>query len=181
MKPRTIIIKRLPALQRPLQFLARKFAAYKMQSPPDFRVHRPTGVYLRRWHTFPRNRFGNIYVHLFTASDDQRALHDHPWPSMSFVIEGSYSEIVPENAQQPGGPTTIHHMETGNIIIRTPQSAHRVVIPEGKHAITLFFTGPRTREWGFWCPKNRFVPYRTFLGHDQSDGLDNGDGPGCDA
>jgi len=30
--------------------------------------------------------------------------------------------------------------------------AHRLVIPEGESAWTLFITGPRGRHWGFWCP-----------------------------
>ena len=37
--------------------------------------------YLSRWHIIPRNRYFNIYLHKFVGSDDDRALHDHPWRS----------------------------------------------------------------------------------------------------
>jgi hypothetical protein len=46
---------------------------------PDFVIGGPAAPYLRRHWLIPRNRFFNIYVHEFLRSDDDRALHDHPW------------------------------------------------------------------------------------------------------
>lgn len=43
----------------------------------------------------------------------------------------------------------------GTLILRKPTQPHRVVIPGGPQAPvwSLFVTGPRVREWGFWCPR----------------------------
>lgn len=54
----------------------------------------------------------------------------------------------------------------GSIIVRRATDAHRLVLPdrtdgwgdplddESKHdSWSLFITGPKKREWGFWCPK----------------------------
>ena len=46
---------------------------------PDFIIGGHEAPYLRRHWLIPRNRFFNIYVHEFLRSDDDRALHDHPW------------------------------------------------------------------------------------------------------
>ena len=62
--------------------------------PPDFIVGSETDPYLRRWHLLPRNRLFNVYLHNFCRSDDDRALHDHPWVNMSVLLSGSYMEHV---------------------------------------------------------------------------------------
>ena len=48
--------------------------------------------YLHRWHILPRNRWCNIYLHRFVGDDDDRALHDHPWWSVSFLLKGAMLE-----------------------------------------------------------------------------------------
>ncbi len=64
--------------------------------PPDFVVQAPNGeVYLNRWHLIPKNRWFNIYLHHFLRSDDDRALHDHPWWNASILLTGEYTEITP--------------------------------------------------------------------------------------
>lgn len=52
--------------------------------------------YLTRWHLIPRNRWFNLYLHKFVHGDDERALHDHPWPSASLILEGRYIEHTSE-------------------------------------------------------------------------------------
>lgn len=52
--------------------------------------------YLTRWHLIPRNRWFNLYLHKFVHGDDERALHDHPWPSASLLLEGRYIEHTSE-------------------------------------------------------------------------------------
>jgi hypothetical protein len=48
---------------------------------------------MRRWWVIPRNKFFNIYLHHFLHSDDDRALHDHPWWNVSILLRsGSYVE-----------------------------------------------------------------------------------------
>ena len=47
--------------------------------PADFVIGGAERPYLRRWWVIPRNRLFNVYLHQFLRSDDDRALHDHPW------------------------------------------------------------------------------------------------------
>lgn len=56
---------------------------------PDFVIGRTGDPYMERWWLIPRNRFFNIYLHRFWRSDDDRALHDHPWVNLSILLKGS--------------------------------------------------------------------------------------------
>jgi hypothetical protein len=51
---------------------------------------------MERWHIIPRNRLFNIYLHHFLKSDYDRALHDHPWASLSIILKGEYTEHTPK-------------------------------------------------------------------------------------
>ena len=57
-----------------------------------FVIGEPEEPYLKRWFILPRNRWFNIYLHHFHRSDDDQALHDHPWASVSILLKGSYIE-----------------------------------------------------------------------------------------
>lgn len=119
--------------------------------------------YLRRWHLIPRNRWLNIYLHHFVKSDDDRALHDHPWTSISFLLKGQLSEVYKCECEvctfEPGSEyRTIPWLRP---IYRPASWAHRLIVPEGGSAWTLFITGPVRRQWGFWCPQG-WVPWRKY-------------------
>lgn len=98
--------------------------------------------YLYRWWVIPRNRFFNVYLHKFCRSDDDRALHDHPWYSVSFLLRGEMLE------HSFAGKRHIRWMLP---IFRTAKFAHRLEIVKGP-VWTVFITGPRIRKWGFYCP-----------------------------
>ena len=119
---------------------------------PDFIIG---DNYLRRWWLIPKNRWLNVYLHEFRASDDDRALHDHPWASCSIILRGEYFEHLPADPNNPAGPTVPHIRIAGDINVRRANQPHRIELPRYPHqpVITLFLTGPRVREWGFWCPK----------------------------
>lgn len=115
------------------------WARSKMQRSPDFVVG---DDYLRRWWIMPRNEGCNVYLHEILHSDEDRALHDHPWDNTSYLIEGSYTEITPEGS---------FLREAGSITSRRATDSHRLVIPDGGRAVSIFMTGPKVREWGFHC------------------------------
>lgn len=115
--------------------------------PPDIIIGGQDDPYLRRWYVIPRNRWFNIYLHHFLRSDDDRALHDHPWVNCSVLLQGEYTEVLPTR----GGTTTSRVLKAGALAFRGPRDAHRVHLHAG-FAWTLFITGPRVRDWGFWCP-----------------------------
>lgn len=71
--------------------------------PPDKIIGEDHDPYLLRWHLIPRNKFFNIYLHKFMRSDDDRALHDHPWSwNISLLIKGAYIEHMLENVKTYG-------------------------------------------------------------------------------
>ncbi len=103
------------------------------------------GDYLIRRYLLPRNTLLNIYLHNFLASDDDRALHDHPWYSVSLVLKGRLIEHRSNGA--------CREIRRGKITVRSPKFQHRIELPENEVATTLFITGPVVRTWGFVCPK----------------------------
>lgn len=119
---------------------------YKASRNPDFIIGDPDRPYLRRWFVIPRNRVFNIFLHEIIRSDDDRALHDHPWVNLSILIDGEYVE----HTISDGG---IHHRTrrvAGDIKLRRSIAAHRLEVDHT--CTTLFITGPRIRNWGFHCP-----------------------------
>ena len=134
---------------------------------PDFIIGAKDDPYLLRWFLIPRNPVLNIYVHLFLRSDDDRAMHTHPWlANCSILLEGQYVEHT-----QSGRFTRI----TGDAKFRWGAAAHRVELTNGP-CWTLFITGPRVRTWGFLCPQG-FVNWRDFTAAGDKGAV----GKGCDA
>jgi hypothetical protein len=161
---------------RPLFRSAEKIMASR---DPDFIIGGKENPYLLRWWIIPRNRFFNIYLHRFLRSDDDRALHDHPWCNVSILLNGTYHEYTPDD---------VWIRRQGEILFRRPTARHRVeLIREYKYsvhdrshsrelpALTLFITGPKVREWGFWCEGTRFVHHLDFVDPNDPGGV----GPGC--
>lgn len=139
------------------------WARAKMQAAPDFVIG---DNYLRRWWVIPRNEGCNIYLHEILHSDDDRALHDHPWDNTSMLIEGGYIEHTPDG---------VFVREAGSIVERRATDLHRLEVPEGGRAVSLFITGPKLREWGFQCPQG----WRIW--HEFVDSRDSGQiGRGCE-
>lgn len=67
---------------------------------PDVLIGGDVDPYMRRWWVIPRNPYFNIYLHHFLRSDDDRALHDHPWDNMSVLLKGSYIEHMPADPKK---------------------------------------------------------------------------------
>jgi hypothetical protein len=61
---------------------------------PDVRIPGDMSIppYMLRWWKIRRNAFFNVYYHIVRRSDDDTALHDHPWWNFSILLEGSYTE-----------------------------------------------------------------------------------------
>lgn len=126
---------------------------------PDFIIGPSDDPYLLRWFVIPRNRWFNIYLHHFWKSDDDRALHDHPWVNVSILLSGSYIEHLPmgrSKLRKPWRPWAFWRLP-----VRGARSAHRVELIDKARVWTLFITGPKTRHWGFYCPKG-WIPHEKF-------------------
>lgn len=123
---------------------------------PDL-IIQPTGVpYLRRWWVLPKNNWFGTYLHHFLSSDDPRACHDHPYWNISVVLKGRYFEWVRDPAT---GIEDLHLRRAGCVVFRRATFAHRIEIAEP--AWSLFITGPRRRDWGFWCGR-RWIFWKDF-------------------
>lgn len=159
---------------------------------PDFVIGGPQNPYMLRWwitpwsgvHKVPREQrtrwqrifaripLPAIYLHRILRSDDDRALHDHPWANVSILLRGSYVE----HTINAGGVHVRRVRRAGDIVARTAKHAHRLEIDNGP-CWSLFLTSIRTREWGFHCPEFGWVHWRAF-----TNDADNGAtvGRGCD-
>lgn len=137
-----------------------------LRGGPHFIVGPPDRPYLHRRYILPRNPWINVYIHRFLRDDDDRALHDHPWASVSLLVRGRYVEETVAGRQE---------YRVGSIIFRSATYSHRVELPDGKPCWTLFITGRRVREWGFHCPRG-WVHWKEFTKADKPGEI----GKGCD-
>jgi hypothetical protein len=159
------------------QWLLKKAKAIMASRPYDFAIGVPNERYCLRWWVIPRNRWFNIYLHHFLHDDEDRALHDHPWPSISFLLQTGYYEVI-------GIPSRKVWRREGSVTFRHAATPHRIVLDRRQmddgsfaavEAISLFITGSVIRNWGFHCPK-AWVPWQQFV-----DSRDKGAvGRGCD-
>lgn len=158
---------------RAAQWLFARLFALTLRRPPNLVVGTLTDPYLLRWWLIPRNPVLNVYLHCFYRSDDDRALHDHPWLSASLLLCGRYVE----HTIDAGGIHRRQEYRAGSWRFRGARFAHRLEIKPTERCWSLFITGPVIREWGFhcesgWRPSEDFVALR--------DGVSS-IGAGCEA
>jgi len=109
----------------------------------DFEIKRILGcekhLYMTRT-ILLRTRWGKLMINYFHRSDEDRALHDHPWTFYSLILWRGYLEHT------RGG---VQRIRPRRIIKRKPWWTHRVELIDAKPACTLVWTGRRVRVWGF--------------------------------
>lgn len=137
--------------------------------------------YLSRWFLL-RTKWLYVFIHKFHRSDEDRALHDHPWNYISIILKHGYWEhsedICPDClGHSPNWcPLVVHcwrclstglikqtrFIKPGSIIWRPATWRHRIELinlGEPKQAWTIIFRFRRIRDWGFWTADG-FVPWR---------------------
>lgn len=154
--------------------LLRAHQRYTSSHPMDFRIPPDTAipVYMERWWRIPRNWALNAYFHIVRRSDDDRALHDHPWWNFSCVLDGGYfeHEIMEGGVHRrtwygPGAMrfrwhgTKAHRLELKATLMRdAPMRSIREEMAYDPNRMvelpvtTIFLTGPVLRRWGFHHP-----------------------------
>lgn len=173
----------------------------RIKREPDFVIGQPEAPYLRRWWIIPRNRWFNIYLHQICRSDDDRALHDHPWWNVSIILKGGYFEWKSQFARADGKDLSKVRpwRGPGAVVFRSATAKHRLELREelrpngkrlgGRHGFpdyehfpipcwSLFITGPRIRQWGFYCPQG-WRHWREFIGVPEGEATGAERGPGC--
>lgn len=185
-------------LKRRFFLAADRLVARTSTRPPDFVIGGNKDPYLLRWYLVPwriwhrearenptpwrrvKGFFGlmlpSVYLHCFLRSDDDRALHDHPWFWCSILLHGGYTE----HTIAAGGIHRRRRRFAPSIRFASPWRAHRIELfktPFGPNPCwTLFITSPRFREWGFHCDETGWVPWRTFTAADDPGAIGRGCG-----
>lgn len=100
-----------------------------------------------------------LYLHRFHRSDEDLALHNHPWRwAVSLILTGGYSEerrIGNRVVRRSVLPLTLNFISADDF--------HRVDLFE-EDAWTLFLSGPKASSWGFWDRRTgEYVPWREFI------------------
>jgi hypothetical protein len=119
---------------------------------------RDVDPYMGRWHLLRKNQLSgieNIYLHRFVRSDPED-LHDHPWANASILLSGTYTEL----GGRPVWGISEAVRNPGDVVIRGADVRHAIRSVE-PGTISLFITGPKVREWGFWLDDG-FVPWRDY-------------------
>lgn len=151
------IFRRLPASVT--KKLLRAHIRYTSTHDMDFRIPPDRNVppYMHRWWRIPRNAFFNIYYHIVLRSDDDRALHDHPWWNFSIVLEGGYWEhTISEGGVHKKvwyGPGSVRFRRAGTYAHRLELAFSDSTAHGELPVTTIFITGPVLRRWGFHHPE----------------------------
>lgn len=100
----------------------------------------------------------NVFLHRYLRGDAED-LHCHPWPNATVVLKG---RIVEQYNDVIMGVVAQRELESGDVVIRQGEDAHAIVDVE-PGTITLFVTGRKEREWGFY-PDGEFVHHSQYEG-----------------
>lgn len=138
------------------QRAADRIIAIAARRPPDEVIDRGGSPYINRWYLIRCRWLFNLYLHQVLRSDDDAALHDHPWANATVVLRGGYIE----ETIRAGGIHRRVERRAGSVKARLPWTAHRLELCGGP-CWSLFATGPKTRAWGFHC-RDGWVHWREY-------------------
>lgn len=113
--------------------------------------------YLHRWYLLRTKRVG-IFIHKFVRSDEDRALHDHPW---NFIVVPLWRGYVEHSEEQHHCGTFAIQRRVRPLIsarFRSAEYRHRVELIDDVPAWSLFIRFTECRTWGFW-PNQVFIAW----------------------
>jgi hypothetical protein len=99
------------------------------------------GPLLTRYYLIDTRWFA-LYLHHLQASDEDRALHDHPWSFVTVLLSGGYYEHV-----RIGIATVRQWRRRFSVLWRPAEWQHRLELV--RPTWTLVLRLRRRREWGF--------------------------------
>jgi hypothetical protein len=111
------------------------------------------------WFTWEGAPVG-VFLHCFHRSDDDAALHNHPWAwAVSLILSGGYLE----ERRVAGARVARRVVRPGQVNVIRHDTFHRVDLL-GTEAWSLFVAGPRVADWGFWDRQTgRYVPHGAYF------------------
>jgi hypothetical protein len=98
------------------------------------------GPLLTRYFLWHGHRLG-IFLHHLHASDEDRALHDHPWSFLTCLLSGGYFEWTPAGRSW---------RRRFSILYRPAEWQHRLELVRPVWTLVVRFR--RRRPWGFITP-----------------------------
>ena len=92
-----------------------------------------------------------LRYHVFYSSDEERALHDHPWAFITFPLNMYLEHYYHETSPTLNG-VFLRKVLPWRFHYRSKKFRHRVLLPEKavSPVRTLIFTFPKKGSWGFW-------------------------------
>jgi hypothetical protein len=120
-------------------------------------------AYMDRLWIVPKGGPVSARFHIVRRSDVDRHLHDHPWWNISVVLRGGYFERMPANVASPrfGDDETEEVVDVwrspGDVVFRHAHERHKLILPQGGQCLSLFITGPKTCDWGFYTPAGKIL------------------------
>jgi hypothetical protein len=153
---------RLRLSRRITAWLASRLRAIIVNRRCDQEIGPPEQPYMLRWVLFRKEWLGGLYLHIFLNDDDDRALHDHPFPSLSITLSGEIREVYSERGWNPSDKSqhSVRMIRDGDIVWRSAKFAHRLELRSAT-AMTLFIIGPHIKPWGFFC-KRGWIPWQEY-------------------
>lgn len=109
--------------------------------------------YLHRWYIIKTNLLG-IFIHQFIRSDEDRAVHDHPWNFIVIPLYRGYNEYSDK------GKRRVYPILGTRFRFATYK--HRVDLIDNKSAWSLFIRFKKVRDWGFW-PSEGFTLWNKWI------------------
>jgi len=117
--------------------------------------------YLSRWTLIDLGPgWPRVHLHRFHRSDEDQELHNHPWRwAAGVILAGGYRE----ERRVAGDVVAVRVVRPGSLNLIHGDTFHRVELLDGE-CWTLFLTGSRNQEWGFWDrASGAFTPWRDFI------------------
>lgn len=106
-----------------------------------------------------------LYLHDIEQGDDiVTALHSHPFPFVSLILRGGYTELVAAPQGTDIGPIEqrMHLRGDLNVFPRGIKKVH-TIISALPHTKTLVLTGRRRDSWGWFMDGEGLVHWSEFL------------------
>jgi DNA-binding transcriptional LysR family regulator len=130
---------------------------------PDLIIAPDGRPYIYRWWVIPRNDRANVYFHIQVLDDPDRPMHDHPWDNTSVVLSGGYYERY---ARIRGEEHVYSErlVAPGQVVHRPASELHHLKLRSFcDYSMSLFTTGPKVREWGFFVPNRGWVSHKELI------------------
>lgn len=104
-----------------------------------------------------------VRIHEILRSDSGRDPHDHPWSFLTIILKGGYYEQLFDD---DGTLVSTTWHGPGSVLFRRAGTWHKLILPKGKTATTLFISGQKRCTWGFNVLGVK-IPYNRYQGADE--------------